>query len=126
MPLYGHELREESDPFAIGLGLGVTLDGRSFHGVERFREFRDHPHGRVRVGLAFDSRRPAREGATVWQGDREIGIVTSGSFAPTLGRAVAMAMVDRTTSAEGTVVDVLIRDSRQAARVTPLPFYKRA
>jgi len=126
MPLYGHELREESDPFAIGLGLGVTLDGRTFPGANRFQEFRDHPRGRVRVGLAFDSRRPAREGATVWQGDSEIGIVTSGSFAPTLDRPVAMAMLDRSASAPGTAVDVLIRDSRLPARVTPLPFYKRA
>jgi len=126
MPLYGHELREESDPFAIGLGLGVTLDGRTFPGVDRFREFHDHPRGRVRVGLAFDARRPAREGATVWQGDREIGIVTSGSFAPTPARPVAMAMLDRSAAAPGTVVEVLVRDSRQAARVTPLPFYKRA
>jgi aminomethyltransferase len=94
--------------------------------VNRFQEFRDHPRGRVRVGLAFDSRRPAREGATVWEGDREIGIVTSGSFAPTLDRPVAMAMLDRSAAAPGTAVDVLIRDSRQSARVTPLPFYKRA
>ncbi len=126
MPLYGHELREESDPFAIGLGLGVTLDGRTFPGADRLKEFRDHPRGRVRVGLAFDSRRPAREGATVWQGDREIGIVTSGSFAPTLDRPVAMAMLDRAAAAPGTAIDVLIRDSRQPARVTALPFYKRA
>jgi aminomethyltransferase len=126
MPLYGHELREESDPFAIGLGLGVTLAGRTFPGVSRFQEFRDQPCGRVRVGLAFETRRPAREGATVWQGDHEIGVVTSGSFAPTLDRPVAMAMLDRTSAVPGTAVDVLIRDSRQSARVTPLPFYKRA
>jgi len=126
MPLYGHELREESDPFAIGLGLGVMLDGRTFPGAERFRGFRDRPRGRVRVGLEFDSRRPAREGATVWRGEREIGVVTSGSFAPTLDRAVAMAMIDRDASTAGTAVDVLIRDSRQPGRVTPLPFYRRA
>lgn len=126
MPLYGHELREESDPFAIGLGLGVTLDGRSFPGSTRFAELRAHPRGRVRVGLEFGSKRSARENATVWQGDREIGVVTSGSLAPTLGRAVAMAMLDRAAAAENTLVDVLIRDGRQPARVVPLPFYRRS
>jgi aminomethyltransferase len=125
MPLYGHELREDSDPFAIGLGLGVTLDGRSFPGSERFRAFRDQPLGRVRVGLVFDSKRAAREGSTVCLGDREIGVVTSGSFAPTLGQAVAMAMLDRAAAQPGTVVDVLIRETRQPARVAPLPFYRR-
>jgi aminomethyltransferase len=54
-----------------------------------------------------------------------VGTVTSGSFAPTLGRAVAMAMVDRDVSAAGTPLDVVVRDSRQPARVTPLPFHRR-
>lgn len=125
MPLYGHELREESDPFAIGLGLGVTLDGRSFPGVDRFRELREHPVGRVRCGLVVDSKRAAREGSTVWQGEREIGVVTSGSFAPTLGQAVAMAMLERSAAGPGTAVEVLVRDTRQPARVAPLPFFRR-
>ena len=125
MPLYGHELRAESDPFAIGLGLGVNIDGRSFPGAERFRMLRDHPVGRVRAGLVFDSKRAAREGSTVWQGDREIGVVTSGSLAPSLGQAVAMAMLDRAAAEPGTDVEVLIRDTKQTARVTPLPFYRR-
>jgi aminomethyltransferase len=125
MPLFGHELREGSDPFAIGLGLGVTLDGRSFPGCDRFLTLREHPTGPIRVGLVFDSKRAAREGSTVWQGDREIGVVTSGSFAPTVGQAVAMAMLDRSAAAPGTTVDVLVRDTKQPARVTPLPFYRR-
>ena len=126
MPLYGHELRENSDPYAIGLGLAVNTDGRTFPGSERYAAMRDGGAGRVRVGLEFDSKRSAREGNTVWRGEREVGCVTSGSFAPTLGRAIAMAMVDRAVSAPGTVVDVLVRESRQPARVTPLPFYRRS
>jgi len=125
MPLYGHELREGSDPFAIGLGLGVTLDGRSFPGHERFVDLRDRPRGRVRVGLEFDTKRAAREGGVVVQGDREVGGVTSGSFAPTIGRAVAQALVDRAVADSGTALDVVVRESRLPARVTPLPFYRR-
>ena len=55
-----------------------------------------------------------------------LGVVTSGSFAPTLGHTVAMALVDRAAAADGTVVDVLIRDAAQQARVVPLPFYRRS
>jgi aminomethyltransferase len=73
----------------------------------------------------FDSKRAAREGSTVWQGDREIGVVTSGSLAPSLGKAVAMAMLDRAAAEPGTAVEVVIRDTKQTARVTPLPFYRR-
>ena len=125
MPLYGHELREESDPFAIGLGLAVDLDGRRFPGSERFARLKAEPAGRVRVGLRLDSKRSSREGDAVLLGERPVGVVTSGSFAPTLGTAVAMALVDRDVAAAGTAVDCLIRDTRQAARVTPLPFYRR-
>ena len=126
MPLYGHELQEDSDPFALGLGLAINLEGRTFPGSGRFAAFRDRPSGRVRVGLAIDSKRSAREGHPVVQGDRQVGLVTSGSFSPTLERSVAMAMVDRDVAAAGTGLDVLVRDSRQAATVTPLPFYRRS
>ncbi len=125
MPLYGHELREESDPFAIGLGLAIDLDGRQFPGCERFARLAAEPSGRVRVGLRLDSKRSSREGDAVLLGERPVGVVTSGSFAPTLGTAVAMALVDRDVAAVGTAVDCLIRDTRAAARVTPLPFYRR-
>jgi len=125
MPLYGHELREETDPSAIGLDLAVNLEGRSFPGAGHYAALRNQPTGRVRVGLRFDSKRSAREGDVVMLGDRQVGVVTSGSFAPTLGTAVAMAMVDRDVAAPGTVLDGVIRDTRQPAAVTPLPFYQR-
>jgi len=126
MPLYGHELREDSDPFALGLGLAINLEGRAFPGSGRFAACQDRPAGRVRVGLALDSKRSAREGHPVMLGDRQVGLVTSGSFSPTLDRAIAMAMVDRDVAAHGTALDVLIRDAKQAATVTPLPFYRRS
>ena len=125
MPLYGHELREETDPSAIGLDLAVNLEGRSFPGAGHYGALRNQPSGRVRVGLRFDSKRSAREGDVVMLGDRQVGVVTSGSFAPTLGTAVAMAMVDRDVAAPGTMLDGVIRDTRQLAAVTPLPFYQR-
>jgi aminomethyltransferase len=125
MPLYGHELHADSDPFAIGLGLAMNLEGRLFPGAQRFAAMRDRPAAQVRVGLIFDSKRSAREGHAVVVGERRVGGVTSGSFAPTIGTAVAMALVDREVAAVETPVDVLVRDSRQPARVVALPFYRR-
>ncbi|MFM7109174.1 MAG: glycine cleavage system aminomethyltransferase GcvT [Planctomycetaceae bacterium] len=130
MPLYGHELVPGSDPFAIGLDLAVNLDSadgrpRSFPGAAHFRELRDHPGGRVRVGLALDSKRSAREGNPVARDGVEVGVVTSGSYSPTLGHAIAMALVDRAAAAAGTALDIVIRDARQAVTVVPLPFHRR-
>lgn len=130
MPLYGHELVADSDPFAIGLGLAVNLDdghgaARSFPGRDELARLRAAVPARVRVGLAFDSKRAAREESGVFAGDRPVGTVTSGSLAPSLGHAVAMALVERSVSDIGTSLDVAIRDVRQPARVAPLPFWRR-
>ncbi len=49
--------------------------------------------GRLLDGLAFAGRQPGREGATVSRGGREIGVVTSGNFSPTLGHGIAFAFL---------------------------------
>ncbi len=130
MPLYGHELLADSDPFAIGLGLAVNLDDaaarpRRFPGRDALAAMKRSPAPRVRVGLAFDSRRAAREGSPVVAVGLPVGTVTSGSLAPSLGHAVAMALVDRAVAAADTPLDVLIREAAQPAKVVPLPFFKR-
>ena len=56
---------------------------------------------------------------------RTIGRVTSGTFAPTLQKAVAMAYVEPAHAAAGTALAVDVRGKPEAARVVPLPFYKR-
>jgi len=125
MPLYGHELREGTDPFAIGLDLAVNLDGRSFPGADHLAALRNQPTGRVRVGLRLDSKRSAREGDAVMRGEQTVGVVTSGSFAPAVGTAVAMAMVDRDVSTAGSRLEAVVRDTRLPAVVSPLPFYRK-
>jgi aminomethyltransferase len=131
MPLYGHELVAGSDPFAIGLGLAVNLEDasgapRTFPGSDTLRRMRGAASGPVRVGLAFDSKRAAREGSPVVHAGERVGTVTSGSLAPSLGHAVAMALVERRVAAAGTALEVVVRDAVQPARVVPLPFYRRA
>jgi len=80
---------------------------------------------RVRVGLELQGKRIAREGATVSRAGREVGRVTSGTFTPTLQKAIAMAYVEPGCSAVGTECEVDVRGKGEAARVVPLPFYRR-
>ena len=125
MPLYGHELNERSNPFAIGLGLAINLEGRDFPGAAGFAASRESV-GQRRVGLQFESRRAARQGDVVTTLDGNVcGEVTSGSFAPTVGCGVALAMVDGDEASTGTQVEVIVRQSRLSARVVPLPFHRR-
>jgi aminomethyltransferase len=125
MPLYGHELWEEVDPLQAGLGWAVKLDKGDFLGRDALLRLREDKTRPVRVGLELEGKRIAREGAAVLAQGKEIGRLTSGTFAPTLGKAIAMAYVDPKLAALGTACEVDIRGKPAAARVTPLPFYKR-
>ncbi|HEX8204277.1 MAG TPA: glycine cleavage system aminomethyltransferase GcvT [Isosphaeraceae bacterium] len=124
MPLYGHELSETINPYEAGVGWAVKLDKGDFVGREALRALKSHP-GRTRIGLALEGKRVAREGATVLADGRPVGAVTSGTFSPTLGQSLAMALVDPIASTAGDRLAVDVRGRVEPARVVPLPFYRR-
>jgi aminomethyltransferase len=81
---------------------------------------------RKRVGLLPEGKAIAREGAEIVIAGKTVGIVTSGGFSPTLGRAVAMGYVERSQSANGTKVDLMVRGKPVPAEIVPMPFVKHA
>jgi aminomethyltransferase len=125
MPLYGHELGLDTFPVQAGLGRVVNLtkegDFVGRHSVEAGPAEGAH----VLVGLASEGKRAGRAGYPVFDGDREVGIVTSGALSPTLGYPIAMADVEAASAEPGTELQIDVRGSRVAASVVPLPFYKR-
>jgi aminomethyltransferase len=122
MPLYGHELSEAIDPYEAGLGWAVKLDKGEFVGREALRS-RKAARRRQRIGLAVEGKRIARQGAEVYDAaGRRVGEVTSGTFSPSLDRAVAMALVERGAAGP---FEVDVRGTRAAAAAVPLPFYRR-
>ncbi len=125
MPLYGHELSEEIDPFQAGLGWAVKMDKGDFIGRQALERCRQDATRRQRVGLELEGKRIAREGAAVLHQGRAVGQVTSGTFSPTLGKAIVMAYVDPPVTAPGTACEVDVRGKPAPAKVVPLPFYKR-
>jgi len=127
MPLYGNELDLETTPYDAGLGRVVKLGKPGpFVGRTALEDAaRDGP-GKSLVGLVVEGRGIARHGHPVWQADRRLGSVTSGTQSPTLGAPIAMAYVAPDAAEPGTVVDVEIRDARVPARIVPLPFYRRS
>jgi len=125
MPLYGHELDEQTDPLQAGLGWAVKLDKGDFVGRAALLERQKDVTRPVRVGLELSGRRPARESCTVQKDGRPVGRVTSGTFAPTVQKAVAMAYVEPARAAVGTELQIDVRGKAEPARVVPLPFYKR-
>jgi aminomethyltransferase len=125
MPLYGHELGEEIDPFQAGVGWAVKLDKGDFRGRDALLKRKDAPERR-RVGIELRGKRIARDGAAVFAGGQPIGAVTSGTFSPTFNKPIAMAYIDSAHQAVGTMVQVDIRGSAEDAVIVPLPFYRRA
>lgn len=129
MPLYGHELSEQTNPIEAGLAFACSLEGRSFIGSETIREVIATGPKRTRIGLTFDSKKPVREGCAVLdENNTPIGVVTSGAPSPTLGRPIAMAMVDSqcidaATGMSRGPLKIDNRGTHQSAIVTKLPFY---
>ena len=123
MPLYGHELSAEINPYEAGLGIFVKLDKPDFIGKSALEAAR--PVKRRRVGLRMTGRGIAREECPVYDGEKQVGVVTSGTHCPWLGQAVALALVDAAYKEPGTPLQVDVRGRRVEAEVVKTPFYKR-
>jgi aminomethyltransferase len=125
LPLYGHDLDDTVSPIEAGLNFAVSKRRREaadFPGAARILSELAGNLGRVRIGL-FVEGAPAREGATIVDDlGTGIGRVTSGGFAPSLSRAIALGFVDPRHAAPGTRLKVAVRDRLQLAEVTTLPF----
>ena len=115
---------EAVNPFAAGLGWAVKLDKGDFVGRDALLEFKERP-GQIRVGLEIEGKRIARQGVEVYHDGEPAGLVTSGSFSPTLQKTIAMALVSPGSAAIGTLLGIDVRGHRESARVVKLPFYRR-
>lgn len=121
MPLYGHELTEDRNAAAAGFAPFISKS-KEFIGSGAIRKGPD-PIERL-VGMAFEGRRAAREGNRILSEEgKAIGTVTSGSFAPSLGYAVALGYVGTEFSAEGTRVSVAER-RELSGRIVERPFFR--
>jgi aminomethyltransferase len=127
MPLYGNELDRTTNPFEANLGRVVKFDKPDdFIGRAALEKAARDGVARRLVGLVMRGRGIARHGYPVHAGERETGVVTSGTQSPTLGEAIAMAHVATADAEPGTMLDVEIRGQRVPAEVVALPFYRRA
>lgn len=127
LPLYGHDLDPETTPLMAALGFAVASKRRreeaNFPGAERVLLEREQGPVVKRVGLLVEGRQPVREGAAVLDAEgSEVGKVTSGGFAPTLGAPIAMAYVPAAMAEVGTKIQLNQRGKVHEATVTAMPF----
>jgi aminomethyltransferase len=124
LALYGHELDRATTPIEAGLGAFVKF-GRNFVGEPALAEQKREGPKRRLVGIRTSDRRSvARQGYRIFLDSDEVGKVTSGTFAPSFNRPLAMAYL-AAAAGDPASVEVEIRSHRVAAEIVKLPFYRR-
>jgi aminomethyltransferase len=125
LPLYGHDLDEMTDPVEADLKFAIAKRRREeggFPGAERILNHYANGAARKRVGLTIEGKLPVREGAPIFDGDTEVGVATSGGFAPSVGAPIAMAYVASNVSEIGTALEAEVRGKRIKVTVAAMPF----
>jgi len=121
--LYGNDIDETTSPLEAGLGWVVKPAKGDFVGRDAIEKVRAAGPRRKLVGLEMVDRAVARHGYPVLEDGRTVGVVTSGSYGPSVDRYIAMAYVETALAAVGTAVDVAVRGQAKAARVVRTPFH---
>ena len=128
MPLYGHEITDQTNVFEAGLDRWLKLEkGTDFLGRAALQAIKDSGGpARKLVGLEMVERGIARDGYPVLnEAGEQIGEVTSGSPAPYLKTNIAYAYVPAPVAESKVDVFVQVRANRVRAKQVAAPFYKR-
>ncbi len=124
LPLYGHELNDETTPVESSLSWTVKSQA-DYLGKEVIERQKTEGTQKKLVGLTMQGKQIAREGYPVFAGDRQVGTVMSGAPSPTLGVPVATAFVASDVAQPETILEVEIRGKRFPAKVGRTAFYRR-
>jgi len=120
--LYGNDIDDTTSPLEAGLGW-ITKFTKDFTNSEQLKAQKEAGVTRKLVGLEMIDRGIPRHGYTIVDmTGKEVGVVTSGTQSPTLGKAIAMGYVATELAKEGTEVAVVVRDKQLKAKVVKMPF----
>ena len=126
MALYGHEISDKINVGEAGLDRYCKMEKGDFVGRAALERAKAAGLTRTLVGLEMVDRGIARDDYRCCnEAGEAVGVVTSGSPSPTLGKNIALAYVPPAYSAVGTAVYVEIRGQKCKAQVVPTPFYRR-
>ena len=125
MPLYGHELDQDTTPLEAGLKKFVKFDKPDFIGKDAMKHSMQSEFQKRLAAFEMMDKSIPRPGHEVYFKDMKIGRVTSGTFSPTLKKGIGMAYVDKIKSRSGTPLQVKIHDRFHPAVIQKRPLYKR-
>ncbi len=120
--LYGNDIDDTTSPIEAGLGW-ITKFTKDFTSRAAIEAHKTNGVSRKLVGLVMVDKGIPRHGYTIQNADgKEIGVITSGTQAPSLGKAIGMAYVSTEHATEGSEIYVMIRDKAVKAEVAKIPF----
>ncbi|GAB4073470.1 glycine cleavage system aminomethyltransferase GcvT [Barrientosiimonas marina] len=126
LPLYGQELSEDITPVEAGMPFAVKVKKEAaFIGKDVLKRQKDNGPDRKLVGLEMIDKGIPRTGYRVFDSDKAIGFVTTGTQSPTLHKRIGLALVNHAYTDLGTVVSIEVRKKQLEAVVVETPFYKR-
>lgn len=123
--LYGNDINDTTSPLEAGLGW-ITKFNKDFVNSDNLKKQKEEGVTRKLVGFELTERGIPRHDYEIVDGEGNvIGIVTSGTMAPSLNKGIGLGYVPTALAAEGSEIFIRIRKNDVPARVVKLPFYKK-
>jgi len=123
--LYGNDMDETKTPLETNIARTVKFDKEDFIGKEALLKQKEEGIKQRLVGFELLERGVPRHNYPILKDKERIGMVTSGSFSPTLRKGIGLGYVKTDQAKEGTEIQIQIREKSTKARIVKIPFYKR-
>jgi len=123
--LYGNDIDQTTNPLEAGLGWVTKLNKGEFIGREALLAAKAAGLKRKLIGFDMPGRAFPRHGYAIFSGGERVGVVTSGTFSPSLEKGIGTGYIPVELAATGTPLEIEIRNSRMPATVCETPFYKK-
>ncbi|HEX2265668.1 MAG TPA: glycine cleavage system aminomethyltransferase GcvT, partial [Solirubrobacterales bacterium] len=123
-PLHGNELTPERNPVEAGLGW-CCKEATRFIGSEAIARARAEGTAETLVAFKIEGQGIPRGGNPVLHGDEEVGVVTSGTYSPSLEVGAGMAYVKSELAGVGNMIAIDVRGKRRSARIASMPLHAK-
>ncbi|NVK21929.1 MAG: glycine cleavage system aminomethyltransferase GcvT [Kangiellaceae bacterium] len=125
MNLYGHDMDETVSPLEANMGWTIAWEPaeRDFVGRKALTEQKQAGAARKLIGLVLEDKGIMREGQEVIANGEVVGVVTSGTMSPTIGKSIAMARIKRDINEENLLIQV--RKKQLEAKVVKPCFVRK-
>ncbi len=122
-PLYGNDLNEKTNPIEAGLSWITKLNQREFVGSKKINMLKKN-HAKKLVCLEMIDKGIPRKDYIIKLDNTEIGLITSGTYSPSLLKGIAIGLIDKDLAVIGSTLDVEIRNRTMKGIIVKPPFYK--